>query len=197
MKQVEITVKVIGNLDDVIKCLADQGFYISKKSRVEDQYLSNQIDSLANDNIIHTLSGSVMLRYLDTGDRIWTGITHKNKTYGANGDVLSEEKINIDCNDLVSAKKLFNALGFQTLVNVNYDVIRMQNDKIQFAFQNVEKLGLLLECESEKDATGWTEQEINTEKKSLVDAIRALGISISEDSDIKKAYELIKIQKID
>lgn len=40
MKQVEITSRVMGNLEQQVKKLKEQGFIISKLGRVEDEYLS-------------------------------------------------------------------------------------------------------------------------------------------------------------
>ena len=40
MKQVEITSWLLGNLDDQIRLLEEQVFFVSLRGRVEDEYLS-------------------------------------------------------------------------------------------------------------------------------------------------------------
>ena len=144
MKQIEITTRVMEPLDTVIQKLQNQGFQIIRKSRVEDEYLTMQKDQIKKENILQILSTCVLLRYLNANGKIMKKITYKHKIY-QNDIVMTEEKINVDCGDLESAKKLFNALNFQVLVKVSYDVIVLSNHKMELAFQNVENLGLLLE----------------------------------------------------
>ena len=55
-------------------------------------------------------------------EKITKKITYKQKTY-QNEIVMTEEKINVNCDDLDMAKKLFLALHFRPLVKVGYDVI--------------------------------------------------------------------------
>ena len=117
-------------------------------------------------------------------------ITYKHKIY-QNDIVMTEEKINVDCGDLESAKKLFNALNFQVLVKVSYDVIVLSNHKMELAFQNVENLGLLLEYENERDFSEESEEKIINEKKHMLNEIKQLNILITDEFDVKKAYELI------
>ncbi len=193
MKQVEITVMIDNNLDNIIENLTSQGFNIIRRSIIKDKYLSPDIDKLRHDNILSVLSGAVILRYLNVNDsRVITQITHKNKIYDNENNVLSVEAINLPCDDLEKAEILFNNLGFQTLVDVNYNVVVLSNNEIELAFQNVEGLGLMLECESNSDFTGKTEEEINQEKHRLINEIKNFGIEIKEIRDIKKAYELLK-----
>ena len=84
------------------------------------------------------------------------------------GDVISEQKINLDINDIEKAEKLFEFLKFKRLVNVKYKVIVY-----------------------EKDFNNKTINEINSEKQKMYNEIKATGIKITDEIDVKKAYELI------
>ncbi len=190
MKQIEITTRVMEPLDTVIQKLQNQGFQIIRKSRVEDEYLTMQKDQIKKENILQILSTCVLLRYLNANGKIMKKITYKHKIY-QNDIVMTEEKINVDCGDLESAKKLFNALNFQVLVKVSYDVIVLSNHKMELAFQNVENLGLLLEYENERDFSEESEEKIINEKKHMLNEIKQLNILITDEFDVKKAYELI------
>ena len=190
MKQIEITTRVMEPLDTVIQKLQNQGFQIIRKSRVEDEYLTMQKDQIKKENILPILSTCVLLRYLNANGKIMKKITYKHKIY-QNDIVMTEEKINVDCGDLESAKKLFNALNFQVLVKVSYDVIVLSNHKMELAFQNVENLGLLLEYENERDFSEESEEKIINEKKHMLNEIKQLNILITDEFDVKKAYELI------
>ena len=193
MKQVEITTRVLETLNSITQKLEKQGFQIIRKSRVEDEYLTQYQGDFEQKHILEMLSSSVLLRYLDVNGKITKKITYKQKTY-QNEIVMTEEKINVNCDDLDMAKKLFLALHFRPLVKVCYDVIVFSNKKIELAFQNVENLGLLVEYESEKDFSDSTEEEILLEKQQMLKEIKNLNIQTTEEIDVKKAYELIQKQ---
>ena len=108
------------------------------------------------------------------------------------GNVISEQKISLDIQDIKNAKKIFECLGLNELVEVKYHVIVYAKDGTEFAFQIVENLGTLIEYENLNDFEGKSLNEINTVKQKMYDEIKNTGINISEDMDIKKAYELIK-----
>ena len=193
MKQVEITTRVLETLNSITQKLEKQGFQIIRKSRVEDEYLTQYQGDFEQKHILKMLSSSVLLRYLDVNGKITKKITYKQKTY-QNEIVMTEEKINVNCDDLDMAKKLFLALHFRPLVKVCYDVIVFSNQKIELAFQNVENLGLLVECENVKDFSDSTEEEILLEKQQMLKEIKNLNIQTTEEMDVKKAYELIQKQ---
>lgn len=190
MKQVEITSRILSPLNEQIEKLKQQGFIISKKGRVEDEYLSQSSDKVTRTNILNQLSHCVLLRYLKENNHICSQITYKNKEY-INDEVISEEKYSIPCSDLAQARKLFIALGFKTFIHVKYDVIEMKKEDFHFAFQDVEGLGTLVECESQDDFSKASLTEIAEEKQKLWNKLHALGLNISADLDVKKAKELI------
>lgn len=74
-----------------------------------------------------------------------------------------------------------------------YDVLVMEKDGTEFCFQNVEGLGLLLEYEHLSDFENVPAEDILEEKKNMLEIIKSYGLDISENSDVKKAYELIKL----
>ena len=194
MKQIEITVRVEDEFEKIVNILAQNGFSKLRVSRVEDKYLSQSYASLEENNFIDILSSCVLLRYLkvnsDSSEKVFKKITYKNKKY-LNNHVISEEKINVNCDDLEEAEKLFNCLGYKKIVDVNYDVIVYSKDDVELAFQNVEGLGMLLEYENNKDFSLATDDEILETKKRMWDYINSLGINIGENYDVKKAYELL------
>ena len=194
MKQIEVTLKVNSTLEEIDTNLKKQGFNIIRKSRIEDKYMCSESYVLNKNNILDVLNHSVLLRYLCVDNKeTFKKITYKNKIY-ENNTVISEEKINVNVDNLSNAERLLNAVGFKKLVDVNYDVIVYQKDKLEFCFQNVENLGILLEYENEKDFEGKTNEEILSCKKNMVEVIKKYGLLVDDDYDIKKAYELIKQQ---
>lgn len=191
MKQVEITTRVKDSLENIDKILKNKNFEIIRKSRIEDVYLSNLKNSLTVNNINDILSKSILVRYLDENGNIYKKITYKDKKY-VNNVLQYEEKINISIDNTQNAIKLFEKIGFEKLVTVKYDCIVYSNKKLELAFQNVENLGLLLEYENKNDFDNATQEVINNEKLNMLQEIKNLGINVSDETDIRKAYELLK-----
>ena len=190
MKEVEITVKVKDRFEDAIKIIESEGFVKIRESHIKDVYLSQHIKMLKN-NIENVLNKSVLLRYLKTDDREYKKITYKHKVYDKD-QLIAEEKINLACEDLDKAEKLFKTLGFENLITVEYDCPVYAKDGLELAFQKVKNLGLLLEVESKLDFTNANYDDIKQEKERLFKQISRLGLDIEQERDIKKAKELIK-----
>ena len=191
MKQIEITTRVNETLEEAIKKLEKHGFKKVRESKVKDIYLTQKKKDLNKKNIIEILSSCVLLRYLKINDeQVIKKITYKNKVYDDN-QVISEEKINLNCEDLNIAYKLFQALKFEKLTEVKYDVLVMKKNNLEFAFQNVNNLGLLLEYENLNDFEEKSNEEILEEKKIMIKELKSYGLNISNEIDVKKAYELV------
>ena len=190
MKQIEITVKVKEAMQSAIEKLEMQGYKKIRESDVADIYMTQLKSKLNKDNIKGILSSCVLLRTIKIDEKEVKKITYKNKEYD-NGQVISEQKVNIDCNNLEDAKKLFEYLNFEELIEVKYHVLVMEKDGIELAFQDVENLGLLIEYENNNNFENKTIEEIKEEKIKMYKEIKKLGIKITEDYDIKKAWELI------
>lgn len=192
MKQIEITTYVNNTLQEVDDILKRQGFKVIRKSKIKDIYKTLKYNELNKNNILNILSESVLIRYLKVNDKDeYKKLTYKNKIYD-NDIVISEEKINVTIDDINKMNKLLELIGLKTIVNVNYDVIVYSNADIEFCFQSVGNLGLLLEYENKNDYDGYTNEEILSEKYKMLKEIQKYGLNISNDVDVKKAFELIK-----
>jgi len=192
MKEVEITLKVNDNLEECKRKLEKIGFKIIRKSMVEDIYMAQNISISQEKDIYEILKKSVLIRYLNANGVEYKKITYKNKEYDNLGNIVSEKKINVDCNDVVKSIELFNALDFKELIRVKYDVTVMSDGFKEFAFQKVENLGLLLEYECCKNMDNSSNEEILQEKESMVKEVINAGISVDSEINVKKAYELIR-----
>lgn len=191
MKQIEVTTRVNQTLEEVGKVLIGQGFQLIRKSRIEDKYMTQSSNELRKENVLEILKKCVLIRYLCVdGTQTFKKLTYKNKVY-KDDVVISEEKINVNIDDINKAEKLFAALDFENIIDVNYDVIVYQKGDIEFAFQEVKNLGLLLEYENLNDFDGYSEEQIILEKKKMLEEIRSYQLDITEDYDVKKAFELI------
>lgn len=192
MKQIEITVRLEEELKDVHKKLNESGFYIKEECDVNDIYMTSKLNELDIDNIRYILKNSVLLRSIKTEEGESKKITYKNKEYDSNGDVISEKKINIDIQNIEKAQKLFEYLNFNKLVEVKYHVVVYKKEDVEFALQIVDDLGNLIECESRNDFEGKSLDEINNVKRNMYDMLKKTGLKMTEELDVKKAYELIQ-----
>ena len=192
MKQIEITVRLQEDLKDVHRKLSESGFFIKEECDVSDIYMTSKLEELNMDNIRYILKNSVLLRSIKTEGGESKKITYKNKEYDSNGNVISEQKINIDIENIEKAQKLFECLNFNKLVEVKYHVVVYKKENIEFALQIVENLGNLIECESKNDFEGKSLEEINNVKQEMYKEIKNTGLNITKELDVKKAYELIE-----
>ena len=119
-------------------------------------------------------------------------ITYKYKNVDKDENIISETKININCEDLSEAEKLFENLGFDILTIVKYKVKVYAKDGIELAFQNVEGLGSMIEYENEEDFENKNIEEIKKVKQKMEEKIESFGILIEKGNDVKKAKELIE-----
>ena len=191
MKQIEITVRLDENMQSAISKLENQGFKKIRESQIDDVYMTAKLKELNKDNIQTILKKSVLLRSLKLENKEIKKITYKNKEIDKEGDIISEQKINLDCSDLEKAKDLFEHLEFEELIRVRYKVTVYGKCKVEYAFQDVENLGVLIEYENMDDFEGKSLDEINTVKKNMFEEIKNTGINLTEEKDVKKAYELI------
>lgn len=192
MKQIEITVRLVEKIEEAIQKLKNGGFKKIRESDIDDIYLSNLKIEMKKENIQDFLKHSVLLRNLKLNGEELKKITYKNKEFDSNGNVITEQKVNIDCNDLLKAKKLFEYLGFYQLIEVKYHVIVYEKNGKEFAFQIVDNLGTLIEYENINDFEGKTVLEIDSEKNKMLQDIKECNICITDEYDVKKAFELIK-----
>lgn len=168
MKQIEITVRLNENMQSAIRKLEMQGFKKIREGEIDDLYMTSKLNELKKDNIQNILKKSVLLRNLKFENKEIKKITYKNKEIDENGNVISEEKTNLDCNDLEKAKDLFEHLEFEELIKVRYKIIVYSKDEVEYAFQDVENLGTLIEYENTEDFTGKSLDEINDTKITCI-----------------------------
>lgn len=191
MRQVEITTKVKNSMEEINEVLIKKGFEIIRKSRIEDKYLVQNPRLNSKDEIEDTINKSVLVRYLNTNGEETKKITYKNKKY-ENKKLQYEEKTSVKIDNVSNAIAIFEKLGFEKIVEVDYNCIVYSNGNVEFAIQDVEKLGILLEYENLEDFQNASTEEIEKTKKEMLEEVKKTGLNVSEDTDIRKAYELLK-----
>ena len=105
MKQVEITVNVHNNEEEINKILTNQNFKIIRKSRIEDAYLTQLYNKLNAENISYVLENCILIRKLVLKDKEIKKITYKEKKY-ENGKLLFEEKTSVNIDNIEEAGQI-------------------------------------------------------------------------------------------
>ena len=190
MKEIEITVRVLDDKATVVRKLEAAGFKKIRSFTMVDNYLCADLKGLSKNNIAEYLRKCILLRQINMENGIIQKLTYKNKTF-KNGTTLSEEKINVEIDNINNARALFTALNFQELISIKNTSEIYQKGSFELAIQDIDGLGLLIEYENENDFTEQDESVILQTKIEMLQAIKALGICTTAEFDVKKAYELV------
>lgn len=191
MKTIEITVKVNESKESVVSKLIKNGFKQTSDEYGDDIYMTKDLDILNKDNILEILNKSILLRHHHGDYREERKfVVLKDKNY-KDGKVTSEEIYSVQIDDIDNMKKIFESIGFKELVRKNQYFNDYTKGDITFILEEVNDIGLLIEYENKHDFTNKSDEEIMAEKVNMYNYIKSLGIDISDDFDIKKAYELI------
>lgn len=81
MKQIEITVRLLEDINKAIEKLEKIGYKKIRESNIDDIYMSAKLDELNKDNIQYILKKSILLRNLKLENKDINKITYKNKEF--------------------------------------------------------------------------------------------------------------------
>lgn len=191
MQTIEITVKVNESKKTAKAKLIKNGFKQTSDEYGHDIYMTKELDSINKDNLFDLLNNSIILRHhygKYREERKW--IVSKNKKY-KNNNVTSEEIISVLIDDIEKMKAILEKDGYHELIEKKQYFNDFTKDDIVFTLEEVEDIGLLIEYENKNDFSNYNSDEIIKEKKKMYNIIKETGIDISDDYDIKKAYDLI------
>ena len=191
MQETEITVMVYNNLEDTCKILENQGFHLKEIKTMTDIYLSKfSIDQLKQMDYQEKLNNSIILRKFTYPTHEKSFLLYKNKTIDTSGNVLREEKSHCPIDNIEQANQILTKAGLTTWCELVQDMKIYKNDKMEFALQHIDQLGLFLEYEEDKSMAGMTDyQKIN----QMLSNLKSLGLNISNETSFKKV--LMKFEK--
>ena len=113
---------------------------------------------------------------------------YKNKVIDENENVIAEEKIKTKIDDLQNTLKILNSANITNWCNLKQDMIIYSNNKVEFALQIVENLGVFIEFEETEEISSWSEKDkINY----LVNYLKSLGLNLGKDFSCKKPYMML------
>ena len=185
----EITVKIKGDIKDFYKIIEQKGFKQIRTFTLEDTYfiptnIQNQIEIMTTRQI---LSKAVIIRNI-VSKTTTKRITFKTKQIDEQGNILSQQAINCNIEDIESAKKLLQAIGYTQIMEITEHDKVYEKEGLELAVKEIENGYNLIEVETEDN------EEMNTIEK-LKSKINEIEIPIYTDNYFVKKAE-IELNKI-
>lgn len=190
MQETEITVQVFNKLEEIKTILDKQGFAHIKTKTLNDYYFSRFDNQTIKElHYPQLLANSFLIREIGLPDKKIVELLYKNKSIDENGVVISEEKIKSNLDDFENAVKVLKKAGLNCWCNLKQDLFIYAKEKIEFALQVVEGVGIFIEYEEDESMTGLSEQEkINI----MLANLKEIGLKLGDDYSCKKVFMKLK-----
>lgn len=187
MRETEVTVQVYGELEDVKNSILSRGFELTKEYEMTDYYFTQIADykSLIYKDL---LKSSLIVRTVEKENSKSTKIVYKNKEIDECGNVVSEEKTELLCDDADKAIKIFESAGLHNWCVLKNRSFVYDKGPISFALQSIDGLGTFIECEENAEM-----ENLSTEEKlaALKSTVNDLGLNLGDDYSCKKPYLML------
>ena len=182
-EEMEITVKVLDDFENLDKTLRNKGFNIVDDYQLDDIYLVlNDID-LKNEKVLTVLDNCVLVRNINNSKMM---LTKKIKKYAPNGDILKQGKYNCSISNIFEAVNFLKAIGYRELFNINDHITVYSNNDITLAVERVNNKHIFIEIE---DSLNDGEKKYNNTNEMIKD-LECLGINYDKSSYFVKKAEI-------
>ena len=169
MRNLEITVKVNCNYEELNDYLLNNGFKIMEKYTCYDRYMINKNIDITNMDDLDVISKCVLVR--DIGSK--KALTYKIKEYDDNGNIIKQEKIDCLINDIDTAIKFMKSIDYKVLFEIYDKLTVYSNGFIEFATQNIDDKYLFIEME---DTSLYTPKHDYNNIEDMISDFDKLGI---------------------
>lgn len=186
----EITLKIIGKMEDFKKNLIEKGYEIRGNFILYDVYMIPQNLDIQRMSIRDIISKSIIIRKVDDfyNNEIRNDVVYKIKEYDKKGDIISQNSIRMRIMDPNDGIKLFESIGYKKLMIITEEDFVYSNGDISIATKNIKDGDNLIEVETKFNTKYSTLDEL---KKYLENEKLPLDYS---DCFVKKAeIELSKV----
>ena len=185
MQETEITVKILGDVEQAKQQILSMGLEKISEFTMTDRYYSKltreEIKLLPYEEVI---KNSFLLRNFDQKSRP-PRLLYKNKVLDDSGNVVAEEKVTCIVENEVSARKVFDMARIPCWCEMAQKMTLFKNEKMKFVVQEIEGLGAFIEYEEDESMASLNELEkINL----MISNLKHLGISFGDDFSCKKVY---------
>lgn len=187
----EITVKVKGNLDNLYKLLEEKSFKISNEFKMEDTFFIPKYLEIDKMTCREILSKAVLIRdiYITTKNLRIKKLTFKRKNIDENGNILSQDSVNVDILNIEDGKKFLEAIGYIEIIKIKEEDREYKKDDLVFSVKDIKNGDKLIEFETVED-----NENLDTIEK-IKKAINEIGLPIYTDNYFVKKAE-IELEKV-
>ena len=147
----ELTLKVIGSLEDLKKNLEEKGYKQDKHFILDDIYMipsDLELDKLSTREII---SKAIIIRNVEdiSNQEIEKKIVYKVKKINEKGEILEQKSIIMKIHDIREAEKFMESIGYKSIMNIIEDDYEYRKDGFSILTKDVKNGDALIEVETE------------------------------------------------
>ena len=147
MREVELTIQVLDDLESVIKKIEVKGFKYVKEFYTRDYYMIHKSIDLMIDNY-KILQKCILLRER-INDNFKKQLVYKNKIYDIDGKILSQKKNEVNIESIEKAKEVLEAVDFICLFKLEmHYIVYKKNETVLFIQEVIDPNGLYIEIEA-------------------------------------------------
>lgn len=185
MKETEITVEILDDVNDLIEMLKNKNFSLEDEFDMIDYYFSkDDTETLKKLEYLDIINHSFLVRQIIGNDNS-VNIMFKSKELDDKGNVIAEEKVKTPVENLDKAIKIFKLSGLNNWCEIKQHMLVFKRGETEFAIQIVDGLGSFIEYEETASMSEFTEQE---KIDAMLADLKGLGINIGSDYSCKKVY---------
>lgn len=185
MKETEITVQILDDVNDLIEMLKNKNFSLEEEFDMIDYYFSkDDTETLKKLEYIDIINHSFLVRQI-IGDDNSINLMFKSKELDEKGNVIAEEKVKTPVDNLEKAIKIFKLSGLNNWCEIKQHMLVWKRGETEFAIQIIDDLGAFIEYEETASMSSLTEQE---KIDAMLADLKGLGINIGNDYSCKKVY---------
>lgn len=187
----EITVKLNTSIQEFSKILENNNFSISKQYILDDTYFIPDGITLEKMTCREILKKTILIRVItdsNTKEKI-IKFTIKDKQIAAEGQILSQNKIDCEILNAEDGRKFLEKLGYYEILHIKENDIVYKKDNLEIAIKDLENGDDLIEIETIED-----DPEINTIDK-IMKKLDNLKLPIDSSNYFVKKAE-IELEKV-
>ena len=185
MKETEITVQILDDVNDLIEMLKNKNFSLEEEFDMIDYYFSkDDTETLKKLEYIDIINHSFLVRQI-IGDDNSINLMFKSKELDEKGNVIAEEKVKTHVDNLEKAIKIFKLSGLNNWCEIKQHMLVWKRGETEFAIQIIDDLGAFIEYEETASMSSLKEQE---KIDAMLADLKGLGINIGNDYSCKKVY---------
>lgn len=185
MKETEITVQILDDVNDLINMLKNKNFSLEDEFDMIDYYFSkDDTETLKKLEYLDIINHSFLVRQIVGNDNS-VNLMFKSKELDEKGNVIAEEKVKTPVASLEKALKIFKLSGLNNWCEIKQHMLVWKRGETEFAIQIIDGLGAFIEYEETESMKDFTEQE---KIDAMLADLKDLGINIGDDYSCKKVY---------